>query len=90
MLKLEELKSKSQEELQAMVLDLKKEAFNLRFQRVSGSLQNTNRFKEVRRTVARIYTLLNETKNSKTAIKTKAEAKPKKEVVKKKPKKEAK
>jgi large subunit ribosomal protein L29 len=39
---------------------LHKEAFNLRFQRASGQLENTARVRQVRREAARIKTILNE------------------------------
>ena len=57
-MKAEELKGKSADELQTQLLDLKKEAFNLRFQRASGQLENTSRIRQVRRDVARIKTTL--------------------------------
>ena len=38
---------------------LKKEQFNLRFQRASGQLENTARVRQVRRDIARIKTILN-------------------------------
>ena len=57
-MKAEELKGKSGDELQTQLLDLKKEAFNLRFQRASGQLENTARIRQVRRDVARIKTVL--------------------------------
>jgi large subunit ribosomal protein L29 len=39
------------------VLRLKKEQFNLRFQRATGQLENTNRVREVRRDIARLKTI---------------------------------
>ena len=39
------------------VLKLKKEQFNLRFQRATGQLENTNRVREVRRDIARLKTV---------------------------------
>jgi large subunit ribosomal protein L29 len=39
---------------------LKKEAFNLRFQRASGQLENTARVRDVRRDIARVQTILSE------------------------------
>ena len=57
-MKAEELKGKSGDELQTQLLDLKKEAFNLRFQRASGQLENTARIRQVRRDVARIKTVM--------------------------------
>ncbi len=56
----EETRSKSHDELSDMLMALKKEAFNLRFQRATGQLENTARVREVRRDVARIKTILRE------------------------------
>lgn len=53
-----DLKKKKPDELKKMVMDLKKESFNLRFQKVAGQLTNTARVREVRRSIARIKTLL--------------------------------
>ena len=61
-MKIEELKSKSEEELIAELDNLKKESFNLRFQQATGQLENTSRVRQVRRGVARIKTLLSEKK----------------------------
>ncbi|MBV6658441.1 MAG: 50S ribosomal protein L29 [Devosiaceae bacterium] len=41
------------------LVKLKKEQFNLRFQRATGQLENTARFRQVRRDIARINTVLN-------------------------------
>jgi large subunit ribosomal protein L29 len=41
------------------LVKLKKEQFNLRFQRATGQLENTARFRQVRRSIARINTVLN-------------------------------
>lgn len=60
----EALKGKSVEELQGSVADLKKELFNLRFQKASGELSNTSRFREAKREIARILTQLRQTKNA--------------------------
>ena len=51
------LKGLSQDQLQDELLGLKKEQFNLRFQRATGQLENTGRVREVRRDVARVKTL---------------------------------
>ncbi len=59
-MKVEDLRQKSEDELNQEVLDLKKEAFNLRFQRASGQLENTARVRQVRRDIARIKTVLHE------------------------------
>ena len=66
-MKAEDVRAKSEDELKEQVLDLRKEAFNLRFQAVSGQLENTARVREVRRDLARIKTILNE--RSRTAAK---------------------
>jgi large subunit ribosomal protein L29 len=57
--KAEEFRSKTPDELRTRLLELKKEAFNLRFQRASGQLENTARVRQVRRDIARIKTILN-------------------------------
>ena len=53
-----ELRTKSEDELKDNLLGLRKEAFNLRFQRASGQLENTARIRQVRRDIARIKTVL--------------------------------
>ena len=58
-MKAEELRGKTPDELKTQLLELKKEAFNLRFQRASGQLENTARVRQVRRDIARIQTILN-------------------------------
>ena len=68
-MKSSELRAKSKEELKELVLTLKKEQFNLRFQRATGAQENTARFKEVRRTIARANTLITEPEG---AVKAKA------------------
>lgn len=60
-MKPEELRGKTPDELKDMLLDSKKELFNLRFQRASGQLENTARIREVRRDIARVKTMLNAT-----------------------------
>ena len=45
------------------VLKLKKEQFNLRFQRASGQLENTSRVREVRRDIARVKTVQSQKRN---------------------------
>ena len=57
-MKAEDLKGKSTDELTDELLTLKKEAFNLRFQRASGQLENTARIREVRRDIARLKTVM--------------------------------
>ena len=55
-----EVRLKTDDELKTMLLALKKEAFNLRFRRASGQLENTARMRAVRRNVARIKTIVAE------------------------------
>jgi len=62
-----ELKTKSEDELKANLMDLRKEQFNLRFQRSTGSLEDTSRFRKIRVEIARIKTLLNQDKYGKKA-----------------------
>ena len=56
----EELKNKSNTELQEDLVAAKKELFNLRFQNATKQLDNTGRIKEVRRNIARIKTVITE------------------------------
>jgi large subunit ribosomal protein L29 len=55
--RLSDLKAMSPDQLQDQLLSLKKEQFNLRFQRATGQLENTSRVREVRRDIARVRTL---------------------------------
>ena len=57
-MKAEELRGKTLDQLKEQLLDLKKEQFNLRFQKASGQLENTARVRVVRRDIARIKTVL--------------------------------
>ncbi len=57
-MKAEELRGKTSDELKQQLLELKKEAFNLRFQQASGQLENTARRRQVRRDIARIKTVV--------------------------------
>jgi large subunit ribosomal protein L29 len=56
MLTTEDLRAMSPDQLDDELLKLKKEQFNLRFQRATGQLANTSRVREVRRDIARIKT----------------------------------
>ena len=53
-----ELRTMSPDQLQEELLKLKKEQFNLRFQRATGQLENTSRIRLVRRDIARIKTTI--------------------------------
>ena len=59
-MKVEDVRAKSDDELKEQLLDLRKEAFNLRFQTASGQLENTARVRQVQRDIGRIKTILNE------------------------------
>lgn len=55
-----ELREKTPDQLRDELTNLKKEAFNLRFQQATNQLENTARMRQVRRDVARVKTILNE------------------------------
>lgn len=56
----ETIRAKSDDELAGQILELKKEQFNLRFQQATGQLENTARFRHVRRQIAQIKTVINQ------------------------------
>jgi large subunit ribosomal protein L29 len=60
MTKIADVRGKSADELQEMLVGLRKEQFNLRFQRATGQLEAVGRIKEVRRTIARVKTIMAE------------------------------
>ena len=66
-MKIVDVRTKSEDELKGQLMDLRKEAFNLRFQVASGQLENTSRVRAVRRDIARIKTVLNERKRPQAA-----------------------
>ena len=57
-MKAEELRGQTKDQLTDQLVDLRKEQFNLRFQKASGQLENTARVRQVRRDIARIKTVL--------------------------------
>ena len=59
-MKADDIRAKTDDELTGELEQLGKEAFNLRFQRASGQLENTARVRQVRRDIARIRTVLGE------------------------------
>ena len=63
-MKVSEMKEKSVEELNAELLNLKREQFTMRMQKGSDQLNQTHRVKEVRRDVARVKTILTEKADS--------------------------
>jgi large subunit ribosomal protein L29 len=56
--KTEDLRGKSPDELNAMLLTLRQEQMNLRFQKAGGQLENTSQMRRVRRTIAKVKTIL--------------------------------
>ena len=55
-----DVRAKSPDELEAALVDLRREQFNLRFQRATGQQENTSRVRAVRRDIARVKTILAE------------------------------
>jgi large subunit ribosomal protein L29 len=60
MTKIADIRGKTPDELKAMLLELRKEQFNLRFQRATGQLEALSRIKAVRRDIARVKTIMAE------------------------------
>jgi large subunit ribosomal protein L29 len=56
-MKIEDIRAMSPDQQGDAILNLKKERFNLRFQRATGQLENTSRLREARRDIARIKTV---------------------------------
>ncbi len=63
-MKAADIRTKTDDQLKEQLIDLHKEAFNLRFQAASGQLENTAQKKTVRRNIARIKTILGERTSS--------------------------
>ncbi len=59
-MKPQDIREMSDEEIRAKIEELYRELFNLRFQKAIGQVRNTARFKEVRRDIARLKTILRE------------------------------
>ena len=57
-MKASDLRTKTVDELTDSLMNLRKERFNLRFQKASGQLENTARARQVRRDIARVKTIL--------------------------------
>jgi large subunit ribosomal protein L29 len=66
-MKASEVRDMTNDELKDKLLQLKKEQFNLRFQKASGQLEKTTRISEVRRDIARIKTVLGEKSQTKAS-----------------------
>ncbi|MCA6123600.1 50S ribosomal protein L29 [Bradyrhizobium sp. WSM 1704] len=68
-MKVEDIRAMSDDQREDAILNLKKERFNLRFQRATGQLENTSRMREARRDIARIKTIAAEKRATKTKTK---------------------
>ncbi|NOZ42502.1 MAG: 50S ribosomal protein L29 [Alphaproteobacteria bacterium] len=69
-MKASQLSGKSVDELESLLGDLKKEQFNLRFQRATGQLENTARVRVIRRDIARIRTMMTQLQTGMTQSQT--------------------
>lgn len=61
-MKASELREKSAEELQSILLDLRKEQFSLRMQQGTGQLSRPHLMKQVKQDIARVHTVINQAK----------------------------
>ena len=73
-MKAADLRDKTPDQLRDQLASLKKEAFNLRFQKATGQLENTSRMQVVRRDAARVKTILNQKAAAAASADQKAEA----------------
>ena len=64
MTKAADIRAKGTDNLPQMLLDLRKEQFNLRFQRATGQTEGVGRVRQVRRDIARVKTIMSEQKRS--------------------------
>ena len=76
-MKAHQVRSLTADQLDDELIKLKKEQFNLRFQAASGQLENTARVRQIRRDIARIYTIAHQQPAPEGAAKVKAPAEPK-------------
>jgi large subunit ribosomal protein L29 len=76
-MKAHQVRSLTADQLDDELIKLKKEQFNLRFQAASGQLENTARVRQIRRDIARIFTIARQTPPAEGAAKTKVPAEPK-------------
>jgi large subunit ribosomal protein L29 len=85
-MKTEDVRTMTVDQIDDEVLKLKKEQFNLRFQRATGQLENTSRVRAVRRDIARLKTVATQKRaGAEPAAKTATKASPKKKAAKAKP-----
>ena len=71
-MKVADIRTMTVDQIDDEVLKLKKEQFNLRFQRATGQLENTSRVREVRRDIARLKTIARQKRAPKMAGKSAA------------------
>jgi large subunit ribosomal protein L29 len=62
-----DVRTKTPDELSGLLLDLRKEQFNLRFQRATGQQEGVSRVKQVRREIARVKTIIAEKQRASSA-----------------------
>ena len=62
MMKIEDIRQKSDDELRKVLHDLQKDQLNLRFQAATAELESSAKFRQTRRSIARIKTIINERK----------------------------
>jgi large subunit ribosomal protein L29 len=65
-MKIGDVRAMSPDEVEDKILELKKEQFNLRFQRATGQLESTSRVRAVRRDIAKLLTIATERRAGKT------------------------
>jgi large subunit ribosomal protein L29 len=73
--KAEDIGTKTKDELATMLVDMKKQQFNLRFQKSQGQLANSAQIRTVRRDIARVRTFLNKQEAGASGAKKPAKAK---------------
>ena len=73
-MKIQEVRDKTVDELYKELESLKKEFFNIRFQKSTGQLQNTSQIRKVKKSIARVFTIL---KEKKVTVKVKEKSKDK-------------
>jgi large subunit ribosomal protein L29 len=78
-MKIGDVRAMSPDEVEDKILELKKEQFNLRFQRATGQLESTSRVRVVRRDIARLLTISTERRLGKSIAAKPMAAKPAKE-----------
>ena len=78
-MKIGDVRAMSPDEVEDKILELKKEQFNLRFQRATGQLESTSRVRAVRRDIAKLLTIATERRAGKTIAAKPSTEKPAKE-----------